>query len=383
MRVDCGAPLARLPGLGKAGTMGAVLSKLKPTSVTAGVGYAAAIVLLVRYMAAGKRKARGVSGGGGGGTAADDGAAASGGVSGDSQVKGKKKKKKGVRIDAVFVKQLRDVLSHAVGKRELLNVAALTATLVARTGMSLAVASNMGTTISYFCNQDWPNTLRSITRFGLMTVVAALLNSMLKFLIAALSMNMRQRLTGYVHGLYFKDKIYYRANKVSGLTSAELSKRMEGADGTHVDTSVIRLENADQLIADDIDKFAETCSDLYANLLKPVVDFVMFSAQLANMMGPTGPLGMYTWFGVATVAISKVLPPFGKLAAQEQALEGRFRAAHAELINNSEMVAFLKGEGPERKVVESHFAAIRRHVRGTLQRKFVSDTIAGCALHAA
>ena len=41
---------------------------------------------------------------------------------------------------------------------------------------------------------------------------------------------------------------------------------------------------------------------------------------------------------------ARVLPPFGKLAAKAQALEGRFRAAHTELINNGEMVAFMRGE---------------------------------------
>jgi ABC-type uncharacterized transport system fused permease/ATPase subunit len=41
------------------------------------------------------------------------------------------------------------------------------------------------------------------------------------------------------------------------------------------------------------------------------------------------------------VISTRVLPAFGKLAAEKQRLEGRFRARHADLITNCEQVAFM------------------------------------------
>ena len=82
---------------------------------------------------------------------------------------------------------------------------------------------------------------------------------------------------------------YYQANKV--------------ADANGV------IENADQLIADDIAKFSDTLSDVFSNLLKPVVDFVLFSVRMAMRMGAWGPLGMYSWFAVATVISTTVRQP--------------------------------------------------------------------------
>lgn len=54
---------------------------------------------------------------------------ATGGREGDA-LKKKKSKKATVKIDHVFLDQLKAVLKHAMGKREVVNVAALTLTLV-------------------------------------------------------------------------------------------------------------------------------------------------------------------------------------------------------------------------------------------------------------
>lgn len=126
----------------------------------------------------------------------------------------------------------------------------------------------------------------STLRFAGVSTIAAVLNAGLKYFIAKVSLDVRERLTSTIHDSYMKNMNYYKANKV--------------ADEHGV------LENADQLITDDVGKFADTLSDVYANLLKPVVDFVLFSANLTSMMGPSGPLGMYAWFAIATVISAKV-----------------------------------------------------------------------------
>jgi len=102
----------------------------------------------------------------------------------------------------------------------------------------------------------------------------------------------------------------------------------------------------------------------YADVMKPILDFVLFSIKMAEMMGSQGPLGvffslslhllcfslptyslahaypcvvclsltlsrslsplsgMYAWFGVATFISSLILPNYGRLAQKEQELEG-------------------------------------------------------------
>ena len=54
------------------------------------------------------------------------------------------------------------------------------------------------------------------------------------------------------------------------------------------------------------------------------------------------------WFFIAVAISARVLPPYGRLAAKEQMLEGRFRAKHAKLIQNGEMVAFMRARRLEK-----------------------------------
>lgn len=45
-----------------------------------------------------------------------------------------------------------------------------------------------------------------------------------------------------------------------------------------------RLQNADQLLTQDIDKFAENLSHLYSDIAKPVVDIFLFAYKLGEAM---------------------------------------------------------------------------------------------------
>lgn len=60
-------------------------------------------------------------------------------------------------------------------------------------------------------------------------------------------------------------------------------------------------------------------------------------------------LVLYIWFFIASVISGLVLPGFGRMAVKRQEVEGNFRAMHARLIENSEMIAFMGGEVPEKK----------------------------------
>ena len=254
-----------------------------------------------------------------------------------------------------FLATLIRVLKRGMGVREWLNLITLTGSLFARTYLSLWIASNMGDSIQHFCNKDWKKVAGSINQFAKSTILAAGVNATLKLSTDLLAQNLRATLTRKAHDLYFQRMNYYAANQV-------------GDD---------KFECTDQLIAEDISKFSLCVAEVYSQSLKPVVDFAIFSIQLGTKLGPEGPLGMWTWFFIAAAISAKVLPKYGKLAAEEQALEGRFRSKHADLIHNGEMIAFMRGERPERNVLSGAFKKIRKHCLGVLKQKFSSDYIQG------
>jgi ATP-binding cassette subfamily D (ALD) protein 3 len=48
-----------------------------------------------------------------------------------------------------------------------------------------------------------------------------------------------------------------------------------------------RIQNADQLLTQDIDKFSENLSHLYSDISKPLVDIVLFAYKLGQAMYTT------------------------------------------------------------------------------------------------
>jgi ATP-binding cassette subfamily D (ALD) protein 3 len=52
---------------------------------------------------------------------------------------------------------------------------------------------------------------------------------------------------------------------------------------------------------------------------------------------------VFAWYFISGVIIRFISPPFGKLTAIEQKLEGEYRSKHNDLINHSEEIAFYAG----------------------------------------
>lgn len=46
-----------------------------------------------------------------------------------------------------------------------------------------------------------------------------------------------------------------------------------------------RIANPDQLLTTDVDKFCESCTDLYSNIAKPMLDIFIYVHRLASTLG--------------------------------------------------------------------------------------------------
>lgn len=79
-----------------------------------------------------------------------------------------------------------------------------------------------------------------------------------------------------------------------------------------------RISNPDQLMTDDIDKWANSLSQIYSNFTKPMLDIILFSQKLSGLVGYTGPLSVILWYFFSGLFIKFVSPPFGLLTAVSQ-----------------------------------------------------------------
>ena len=134
--------------------------------------------------------------------------------------------------------------------------------------------------------------IKRIVGLGLVSIPASFVNSFLDFLNRRLAINFRRRLTHHFHSAYLKDMIFYQ---LSNLDS--------------------RVSNPDQRLTADIDKWATSLSMIYSNFSKPILDIVLFSRKLAELVGWGAPCVVGLWYTFSGIFIKFVSPRFGKLTA--------------------------------------------------------------------
>ena len=76
-----------------------------------------------------------------------------------------------------------------------------------------------------------------------------------------------------------------------------------------------RITNPDQRLTADIEKWSNSLSQIYSNFSKPVLDIVLFSRKLAELVGFRGPLYVILWYLFSGTILRFISPPFGKLIA--------------------------------------------------------------------
>ena len=85
------------------------------------------------------------------------------------------------------------------------------------------------------------------------------------------------------------------------------------------------IGNPDQCITQDVEQFCEGICGLYANLVKPIADILLYTYQLVNIAGYGGPIAIWGYMIFSFVFMSVLRPPFSSLTSRSQILEGRFQ----------------------------------------------------------
>ena len=120
----------------------------------------------------------------------------------------------------------------------------------------------------------------------------------------------------------------------------------------------------------DLEKWAQSLSSLYLNFTKPVLDIILFSRKLAELVGWEGPALIIGWYFISGCIIRLISPSFGKLTAVEQKLEGEYRSKHNDLINHSEEIAFYNGSDWEKSHINNKFYELHDHVKDVMYKRF-------------
>jgi len=236
----------------------------------------------------------------------------------------KKDKGKGKgNVDLIFVRRLLKLLKIAVPSATdpialefiLLNVA-----LVLRSVMTINISFINGTIVKSIIQANFNSFIGNISRLAMYAVPASFINSYLDYINKKIALRLRSRLSYYFHDSYIKGKFFYQASNIDA-----------------------RIPNPDQRMTEDLEKWSMAVSNLYSNFSKPLLDIILFSRKLSELLGWVGPSVLIGWYFVSAVILKVISPSFGLLYANQQKLEGEFRASHTNLHQHSEEIAFYRG----------------------------------------
>jgi len=182
----------------------------------------------------------------------------------------------------------------------------------------------------------------------LFSIPSSAVNSGMDYFSKLLAVSFRERITEYFHEMYLQKMFYY---KICNLDS--------------------RIQNPDQRLTTDAEKWAQSLANLYLNVTKPILDIILFSKKLAELVGWEGPALTVGWYFISGIIIRFISPPFGRLTAIEQKIEGEYRSKHTDLLNHAEEVAFYNGSDWEKKHINEKFTELTNHIKYVLHKRFL------------
>ncbi|KAH8120463.1 ABC transporter transmembrane region 2-domain-containing protein [Phellopilus nigrolimitatus] len=259
-----------------------------------------------------------------------------------------------VAVDAVFYERLSRILRICIPglrSKEALLLFYHSSLLIFRTAISLYVAALDGKIVASLVRAQPLPFLLNIIRWLLVAIPATACNSLLSYIQNKLAIAYRTRLTGEVMKQYLGDendqsKVFYKM--------------------TNLDD---RIQNPDQMITVDIQRFSTHLAAIYANLAKPVLDVVLYNYQLSQNVGAEGLVLLVGLVQASASLLRALTPSFGKYTAEEAQLSGQLRHSHSRLAEFSEEVAFFGGEETEKMIIERDYFGLVKHVNRVLQIK--------------
>ncbi|KAJ1899732.1 hypothetical protein LPJ66_001928 [Kickxella alabastrina] len=194
---------------------------------------------------------------------------------------------------------------------------ALVAVLGVRTALDVWFANFNARCVRAVVTYDRKTLLRRLLpEYLAMTLPMAAINQAIKWVISSLTIALRVRLGRYAHQRY-----------VDGITNITWNQlHHQGPNG-----STPAYERPDWLLTVQIHRFADMFPRLIADVVKPTMDWFMFSRLLSKVIGRKGSLTMVLYVVLANIIIRVSSPPTGKNASRLAQLEEKYRGVYARI----------------------------------------------------
>ncbi|KAJ3172020.1 ATP-binding cassette sub- D member 4 [Geranomyces variabilis] len=132
-----------------------------------------------------------------------------------------------------------------------------------------------------------------------------------------------------------------------------------------------KIENPDQRMTQDVEKFAEELRTLLEDLVIEPGLLIYYTYKNLTLTGWRGVLCIYAFFILSTLQLRFLTQPLVPLVYHRERAEGDFRRLVVRLGENAEPVALLRGEEREASLLQDSFATLLAWQRRIVTREAV------------
>lgn len=194
-------------------------------------------------------------------------------------------------------------------------------------------------------------------------VPAALTNSLLDFVTNQLSLNINKNITRDLMELYLPSKSKIDAVK----------KNPNYYSLLHTPSNGDKVSDPNQRVTTDVTNLASSLASLPNHILKPSLDLVLCSFELAKTGSAEGTLVLGVVAHTTSLFLRFMSPNFTRLAIEKSRLEGLFRTLHSRIVTFNEEIGFLRGQSRELDVVDRSYYELEKFTNYEIKARAIYD----------
>jgi ATP-binding cassette subfamily D (ALD) long-chain fatty acid import protein len=235
--------------------------------------------------------------------------------------------------------------------------------LFIRALLTLRVASLDGWLVSSLIKKNTSKFMKLLLQWMALGIPAALTNSLLDYITNQLSLNINKNLTRDLMELYLPSK---SKNDI-------IKKNPNYYSLIHTPSSEEKVQDPNQRITTDVTNLASSLASLPNHVLKPSLDLVLCSFQLAKSGSAEGTLVLGIIAHTTSLFLKFISPNFTKIAIEKSHLEGILRTLHSRVVLFSEEIAFLRGHPRELDILDRSYYQLEKFVNYEIKARAVYD----------
>lgn len=237
--------------------------------------------------------------------------------------------------------------------------------LATRAILTLKVAALDGLLVSSMIRRKTSKFLQLLLKWMLLGIPASFTNSFLDFTTNQLALNINKNLTKNLLELYLPSEDRNKDTIVKKNPNYYTLIHMSSDD---------KIDDPNQRITTDVNNLSSSLASLPNHLLKPSLDLILCSFELAKSGSAEGTLILGVIAHLTSLLLKVLSPNFTKIAIERSRLEGLLRSLHSRVVLFSEEVGFLRGHSRELDILDRSYYELEKFTNYEIRARAVYDT---------